>query len=119
MSTENKPSDHFKIKVGLGPDGGLWNPKFSNEQFPIQERWLVNIEAFEQLKGENEKLKSLFSVQLDMLEQNKQMSDEITALKSKLEIAKKGLKFYSDLYVFDEAIVSGKRARQALKEIEG
>lgn len=33
----------------------------------------------------------LFSVQLDMLEKNKQMGDEITALKSKLKIAREAL----------------------------
>lgn len=81
MSTENKPSDHFKIKVGLGPDGGLWNPKFSTEQFPIQERWLVNIEAFEQLKAELQTYQKLSAEQTAKLIIAK---GEIQQLKSKL-----------------------------------
>lgn len=37
--------------------------------------------AVEQLKAENEKLKSLFSVQLDVMEQNNNMTTEIQRLK--------------------------------------
>lgn len=83
--------------------------------------------AVEQLKAENNKLKSLFSVQLDMLEQNKNMTAEIAALKSKLEKAKKGLEFYADgegdvldwSGVNNSAYiqVKGKRAKQTLLEI--
>ncbi len=50
--------------------------------------------VIEQLKAEKEKLKSLFSVQLDVMEQNNNMTTEITALKSKLAKAKEALEFY-------------------------
>lgn len=76
----------------------------------------IEIAAVEQLKAENEKLKSLFSVQLDMLEQNKQMSTEIEKLKSKLKVAETAL---NDL--FNKAKDGSHYesiAREALKEIE-
>ena len=90
-----------------------------------------------------EKLKSLFSVQLDVMEQNNNMTTEITALKSKLAKAKSALEYYADdfnwLYnqikksdceeiKFNHVLkkpvpkglefeAGGKTARQALKEI--
>ncbi len=53
-------------------------------------------QAVEQLKTENEKLKSLFSVQLDVMEQNNNMTTEITALKSKLAKAKETVQLVID-----------------------
>lgn len=43
---------------------------------------------YDQLEKENAELKSLFSVQLDMLEQNKKMSAEIEKLQQELELEK-------------------------------
>lgn len=43
---------------------------------------------YDQLEKENAELKSLFSVQLDMLEQNKKMSAEIEKLQQKLDEAR-------------------------------
>jgi hypothetical protein len=76
----------------------------------------IEIAAVEQLKFENEQLKKLMSVQIDMLEQNKQMTAEIEQLKSKLKLAAEAL---NDL--FNKAKDGSHYesiAREALKEIE-
>jgi len=98
---------------------------------------VIEYSAYEQLKAENNRL---------VYELDKSRSDRMTKyeqLKSKLEIAKKGLEFYangSNWQNFDleheadpeceadyehlnperpRLITGGKKARQALKEIEG
>ena len=102
------------------------------------------LDKIKKLEYENEKLKSLFSVQLDVMEQNNNMTTEIHQLKSKLKIAVDALEFYADknkwntmYYVKDcfaaigpddltgnhfninDKSYGGKTARQALSEIGG
>ena len=51
----------------------------------FNDKIIEQFNQIEQLKKENAELKSLMSVQLDMLEQNKQMSAEIEQLKKEKE----------------------------------
>lgn len=47
----------FRTVAGIGPDGGFWNSKFSNENFPIVKIELINIVAYNKLEKELESLR--------------------------------------------------------------
>lgn len=85
---------------------------------------VYSADDYEQLKKENEELKSLFSVQLDMLEQNKQMSAEIEQLKSDLrtsDLNRQSLWADSLKLVDENALLKSKLkvAVESLTEITG
>lgn len=79
--------NYFKVATERRPDG---NSKCIACQYeaPTKEFEVKNWDWIDQeTQTQLDKLKSLMSVQLDMLEQNKQMSAEIDQLKSKLKVA--------------------------------
>lgn len=79
--------NYFKVATERRPDG---NSKCIACQYeaPTKEFEVKNWDWIDQeTQTQLDKLKSLMSVQLDMLEQNKQMSSEIDQLKSKLKVA--------------------------------
>ncbi len=153
--------NYFKVAIERRPDGNskciACRYEAPTKEFEVKNWYWIDRETQTQL----DKLKSLMSVQLDMLEQNKQMSAEIeqvkkeneklfsvyeecrsdnTAhfrkilelqkendqLKSKLEVAKKGLEKIKELSCScGFSAINGKMqeykciACEALKEIEG
>jgi chromosome segregation ATPase len=110
--TENSALQQLKeMKAELRATNGL-------REMDIKQCMRMNDEIAT-LKKENEKLKSLFSVQLDVMEQNKNMTTEIVALKSKLEIAVEALKISALGETQFDGVEAMHAARKALKEIEG
>lgn len=88
--------NYFKVATERRLDG---NSKCIACQYeaPTKEFEVKNWDWIDQeTQTQLDKLKSLMSVQLDMLEQNKQMSAEIDQLKSKLKVAETAVQLVVD-----------------------
>jgi len=118
--------NYFKVATERRPGGNskciACQYEAPTKEFEVKNWYWIDRETQTQL----DKLKSLMSVQLDMLEQNKQMSDEISDLKSKLKMAKNALQLIADdaskpieqisgYFIGEETL---DQVEQVLKEIE-
>lgn len=113
---ESKKPINFKIKLGIGPDGGVYNSKFSTKEFKIEDHWLVNIEAYEQLQKQNQELIKALKFYADGDNWGYIAPDKVDY--RVIEKSDFGIGEFQLTELTDDEWVGGRRAREVLEKYQ-
>lgn len=108
-------------KLGIGPDGQFYNPKYSQENFIIIETDLIEFSEYKELKKREAKFKEREAKLVEALrfyaEQNNWLTNDLEK-RSFTEISQSDIEKIENERLIVISVHGGKRARQALKDLD-